>query len=144
MVSCLPKQLTGQLAVSLTSVLRKMLKVVEKSRHGCLYVLNLYQNQGLKLLLSPFQNVGRFDFSKFIYFAMYLNIYYIYMLSKHYESRKTKMTYILELREYQFEVHVNLPCKVCVYLWLWRNGKCFNTSVSIRCNDLEFLKKTTL
>ena len=28
-------------------------------------------------LLPPFQNVGRFDFSRFIYFAMYLDICYI-------------------------------------------------------------------
>ena len=29
------------------------------------------------LLLPPFQNIGRFDFSRFIYFAMYLDISYI-------------------------------------------------------------------
>ena len=31
---------------------------------------------------------------------MYLDICYIYMYSKHYKSRKTKTTYILERREY--------------------------------------------
>jgi len=29
------------------------------------------------MLLPPFQNVGRFDFSRFIYFAVYLDICYI-------------------------------------------------------------------
>ena len=28
-------------------------------------------------VFPPFQNVGRFDFSRFIYFAMYLDICYI-------------------------------------------------------------------
>ena len=51
-------------------------------------------------VLPPFQNVGRFDFSRFIYFAMYLDICYIQMHSKHYESRKAKTTYILKRREY--------------------------------------------
>jgi len=54
----------------------------------------------LLLLLPPFQNVGRFDFFRFIYFAMYLDIYYISVLSKHYEFRKVKTTNILERREY--------------------------------------------
>ena len=54
----------------------------------------------LLLLLPPFQNVGRFDFFRFIYFAMYLDICYIYVHSKHYESRKAKTTYILERMEY--------------------------------------------
>ena len=54
----------------------------------------------LLLLLPPFQNLGRFDFFRFIYFVMYLDICYIYMYSKHYKSRKTKTTYILERREY--------------------------------------------
>ena len=31
----------------------------------------------LLLLLPPFQNIGRFDFFRFIYFAIYLDIYYI-------------------------------------------------------------------
>ena len=52
------------------------------------------------IVLSSFQNIGCFDFSRFIYFAMYLDICYILMYSKHYKSRKTKMTYILKWREY--------------------------------------------
>ena len=51
------------------------------------------------LLLHPFQNVGCFDFSRFIYFAMDLDICYIYMHSKHYKSKKAKTTYILERSE---------------------------------------------
>ena len=31
-------------------------------------------NAKTSILLPPFQNVDRFDFSKFIYFAMYLDI----------------------------------------------------------------------
>ena len=45
-------------------------------------------------------NVGRFDFSRFIVFAKYLNITYVYIHSKIYESRNIKTTYILERREY--------------------------------------------
>ena len=63
-------------------------------------MLNSPQDMMRWLLLPPFQNVGRFDFYRFIYFAMNLDIYYIEMHNKHYESKKTKMTYILERREY--------------------------------------------
>ena len=56
------------------------------------------------ILLPPFQNVGRFGFSRFIVFAMHLNITYVQIHNKIYESRKVKTTYILERREYDVEL----------------------------------------
>jgi len=53
-------------------------------------------------ILLLFQNVGRFDFSIFIYFTMYLDICHIYVHSKYYESKKAKTTYILERKEYYY------------------------------------------
>jgi len=41
---------------------------------------------GFNIVLPPFQNVGRFDFFRFID-------------SKYYESKKVKMTYILKRSE---------------------------------------------
>ena len=54
----------------------------------------------LYYILPPFQNVGRFDFFRFIVFAMHLDITYVYVHSKIYESRKVKTTYILKWRDY--------------------------------------------
>ena len=51
-------------------------------------------------ILPPFQNVGRFGFFRFIVFAMHLDITYVYIHSKIYESKKVITTYILEQREY--------------------------------------------
>ena len=54
----------------------------------------------LYLVLPPFQNVGRFGFSRFIVFAMHLNITYVEVYNKIYESKKIKTTYILKWRKY--------------------------------------------
>ena len=54
----------------------------------------------IPFLLHPFENVGRFGFSRFIMFAMHLNITYVQVHSKIYKSKKVKTTYILERREY--------------------------------------------
>ena len=42
---------------------------------------------------------------------MYLNICYIYVLSKYYESKKSKTTYILKQSEY-----------ILIYLWRQQDG----------------------
>ena len=57
------------------------------------------------ILLPLFQYIGRFDFSKFIYFAMYINICYIQVHSKYCKSRKAKIIYILERRELYIHAH---------------------------------------
>ena len=41
---------------------------------GFLLVDNIITIINTTLLLPPFQNVSHFDFSRFIYFAMYLDI----------------------------------------------------------------------
>ena len=51
-------------------------------------------------LLLLFQIIRRFGSSRFITFTMYLDIIYIYVYSKSYESRKTKTSYNLKQREY--------------------------------------------
>ena len=51
-------------------------------------------------ILHPFQNVGRFGFSKFIVFTIHIDITYVKIHSKIYESKKVKTIYILERREY--------------------------------------------
>ena len=51
-------------------------------------------------LLGLFQNINYFDFSRYIVFVMCLDMTYIEMHSKINVSRKVKMTYILERREY--------------------------------------------
>ena len=64
-------------------------------------------------VLLPFQNICRFDFSKFIYFVMHLDIRYIQMHSKQYESKKTKTTYILEWREYISKINEKVRVVSC-------------------------------
>ena len=51
-------------------------------------------------LLGLFQNLGRFDFSKYIVFVMCLDMTYIEMHSKMNVSRKIKTAYVLKQREY--------------------------------------------
>jgi hypothetical protein len=65
-------------------------------------------------ILPPFQNVVRFGFSRFIVFAMHLDITYVQVHIKIYESRKVKMTYILERREYLlFGIRMQLGTQWC-------------------------------
>ena len=60
-----------------------------------------------KSLTPSVQNVGCFDFSRFIYFVMYLDICYIKVHRKYYESKKAKTIYILKRREYVHPVQVS-------------------------------------
>jgi hypothetical protein len=52
------------------------------------------------VLVHPFQIIGHFGFIRSIDVIMHLNIHYVYMHNSIDESRKPKMTYNLERREY--------------------------------------------
>ena len=60
-----------------------------------------------QIYTSPFQNVGHFNFFKFIVFVMHLDIIYIQIHNKIYESRKVKTAYIL--------VHVFYSLMLCCF-----------------------------
>ena len=51
-------------------------------------------------VLPPFQIIRHFDFSRYIVFAMHLDIHYVKIRSKINVSRKAKTSYNLEWREY--------------------------------------------
>ena len=53
----------------------------------------------LCLLLSPFENISCFNFSRFILFVMHLDIIYVQIHNKMYKFKKIKTIYILERRE---------------------------------------------
>jgi hypothetical protein len=53
------------------------------------------------LVFPLFQIIRYFDFSRYIVFAMHLNIHYVRIHSKSNIFRKTKTSYNMEWREYQ-------------------------------------------
>jgi hypothetical protein len=54
---------------------------------------------------SPFQIINHLGFPRYIIFIMHLYILYFSVYSKSYESKKPKMTYNLEWREYLAILH---------------------------------------
>ena len=68
------------------------------------------------MLLSSFQIIRRFDFSRYTVFAVYLYIYYDKIYRKNNISRKGKMSYNLERSDYVIENkdphHLSKSCDV--------------------------------
>ena len=74
------------------------------------------------LLLPLSQIIKRFGIFRFIIFAMYLDITYIQVHSKSYESRKAKTSYNLEWRDYIFS---------CSDMFFFQQGVMLNSWYSV-------------
>jgi hypothetical protein len=75
--------------------------------------------QSYDVVLPPFQIIRRFGFSRYIVFPMYLDMLHIQVHSKSYISKKVKMSYNLEQREYMhkdikdtFSQNVTMLCSI--------------------------------